>query len=137
MSVLMGVSAVLTASSLISMMGVFMGSTSPDLRALLFVQAVAAALAVVIIAASIGVFVTGFGLAQGLRELWSRLPAWLIFMFVSVNSLVLAGELSYLLIHILTDRLTPWIHHVPLAAGLFGSLAFCLVYALASWKTDH
>ena len=124
----------LTGSSLVSMIGVFIGSTNPHLQTLLAAQAMALYPAALVFVLAMGVFVLAFGFLAAWRQVWIRLPGWLLFAFVSVNSLVLAGELSYLLIHGLTERVTHAADHVPLMSGLLGSLACCAVYALTAWK---
>ena len=127
---------ILTGTSLVSMLGVFMGFSGAALEALLSVQAYASLLAAVACGAIVAVFLSAFGLLAGWRELWRRLPHWLLFAAVVVNSLVAMGELSYLLIHTLTDNSVPWRDHVPLAAALSGSLTVCAAYAASRWRGE-
>ena len=93
----------LTGTSLVSMLGVFMGSTNPALQLLLTVQMYAIPVAAAAFVGSMGFFFIAFGLTDGCRQLWRRLPGWLLFAFVSVNSLVLAALEYSLHVHAIRE----------------------------------
>ncbi len=121
----------LAGTSLVTMMAVFTGAEHPALGPLLTAQLVGSALAALLVAGALAIFVAAFGLRRAPAEIWRRLPGWLLFVVVSLVSLVIAGELSYLLVHTVGQRSTTLRDHVPLLAALWGSLGYCAVYAFA------
>ena len=117
-------------SSLVTMMIVFTGGRldGADVAGLLYTQLVSVPIAVGILAIEVGAFVRLNGWRRGLRLLWEKVPAWLVLAFVLVNSLVLVGELSVLLLDYLMQGSPAWTDHVPLLAMLSASSAFCVLY---------
>ena len=126
--------AVLMLSCLVTLMIAFMGGSfeGADLSGLFVIQAAAIPIALVVIVRETAAFVGPNGWRKGLGMLWQRIPAWLVLALVLVNSLVLIGELSVLLLQYLLDTPVSWIEQVPLVALLVSSIAFAILYAKAS-----
>ena len=116
--------------SLTTMMITFMGGdfTGSDLRGLLLAQVASIPIATLVVAYEVATFVRSNGWGPGLALLWRKIPAWLILALVLLNSLVLIGELSVLLLDYLTGDSLPWTEHVPLLALLMCSIAFAVLY---------
>ncbi len=125
----------LAGTSLVTMMAVFMGAEHPALGPLLTAQLVGSALAALLVVGALAMFVATFGPRRAPVEIWERLPGWLLFVVVSLVSLVIAGELSYLLVHTVGRRGTTLQDHAPLLAALWGSLGYCAVYAFARLRS--
>jgi hypothetical protein len=121
--------AALLASSLVSMMAVFMGSASSDLHALLQVQAVATLIAVVAIARYLWTAHCHSAGANAFAVIWHYLPGWLVFVVLSANSLVMIAELTFILIQSLADQARPWQEHVPALSACLSSVALAGGYA--------
>jgi hypothetical protein len=123
--------AMASGSCLISMMALFMGGgqSGTDLRALMYLQAALTPVAIVIVAITIYSFVSSDGWAKGMRAVWRALPQWMIFIFLLLNSLVLFGELAFVIVMAATDEIVLWHQHVPLAAMFCCSSAYLLLYA--------
>ena len=121
-------------SCLVTLMIAFTGGSfaGADLSGLLLLQGAAIPAALLVIALEIAAFVRAGGWRGGLAMLWDRVPAWLVLALVLVNSLVLIGELSVLLLRHLTDEPVSLIEQVPLLALLCSSAAFALLYAKAA-----
>ncbi len=118
-------------SSLVTLMVVFTGGsfTGADLTGLFLIQILAVPVATLILGYEIAAFVLPNGWKGGLAMLWAKIPAWLILALVLLNSLVLVGELSVVLLNHLMEESVPWTEHVPLIALLSSSLAFAVIYA--------
>ena len=121
----------LAGTSLVTMMAVFMGAEHPALGPLLAAQLVGSALAALLVLGALAAFVAAFGARRAPAEIWRRLPGWLLFVVVSLVSLTIAGELSYLLVHTVGHRSTTLREHAPLLAALWGSLGYGALYALS------
>lgn len=126
-------------SSLVTLMVVFTGGsfTGADLTGLFLIQVVSVPAAILILALEILAFVRPNGWKLGLGLLWSKIPAWLVLALLLLNSLVLIGELSVVLLNHLMEESVHWSEHVPLAALLSSSLAFAVIYAKVAqlyWK---
>ena len=65
------------------------------------------------------------------RTIWQHVPGWLVFVVLVLNSLVLIGELSYVLLASIDLPATDWRNHTALLCLLCSSLAFSLLYAAA------
>ncbi len=117
-------------SSLVTMMIVFTGGSleGADVRGLLLTQLASVPVGLGILAFEISGFVRLNGWRKGLNLLWQKIPAWLVLAFVLVNSLVLIGELSVLLLDYLMQGSTAWTDHVPLLSMLSSSAAFSVLY---------
>lgn len=116
--------------SLTTMMITFMGGrfTGTDLHGLLLAQIVSIPIAALLVGYEVAAFVRGNGWGPGLALLWQKIPAWLVLALVLLNSLVLIGELSVLLLDYLMGEALPWTEHVPLMALLTCSVAFAVIY---------
>ena len=123
--------AFVVLSSLVTMMIVFTGGSleGADVRGLLLTQLAAVPVGLGILALELSSFVRLNGWRDGVRLLWQKIPAWLVLAFVLVNSLVLVGELSVLLLDYLMQGSPAWTDHVPLLAMLSSSAAFSVLYA--------
>ncbi len=123
--------AFVVLSSLVTMMIVFTGGSleGADVRGLLLTQLAAVPICLGILAFEVNSFVRLNGWGNGFRLLWQKIPAWLVLAFVLVNSLVLVGELSVLLLDYLMQGSPAWTDHVPLLAMLSSSSAFSVLYA--------
>ena len=121
----------LMLSCLVTLMVVFTGGsfTGADLTGLFLIQLFAVPVTTLIVAREIAAFVRPNGWARGLAMLWQKIPAWLVLALVLLNSLVLIGELSVVLLNHLMEEPVPWTEHVPLVALLSTSLAFSVMYA--------
>ena len=122
--------ATVVVSCLVSMMVMFVGgSMGNDFRSLILLQALAAAMALVVSAMAVYSFVATEGTGAGLRSIWAALPQWLVFTFFLVNSLFLFGEISFLIVgRAMGDTIEPAMH-VPLLSLLLCSVAFLLLHA--------
>lgn len=121
-------------SCLVTLMIAFTGGSfaGADLSGLLLLQIAAIPASLLVVAMEIAAFVRTNGWRNGLAMLWDRIPAWLVLAIVLLNSLVLIGELSVLLLRHLMDEPISLIEQVPLLALLSGSAAFALLYAKAA-----
>ncbi|MDX1481391.1 MAG: hypothetical protein R3315_06940 [Woeseiaceae bacterium] len=125
---------VLILSCLVTLMIAFMGGSfaGGDLSGLFIIQAAAIPVALLVVAREVAAFVGPNGWRRGLGMLWERVPAWLVLALVLLNSLVLIGELSVLLLQFLLDEPLSWVEQVPLIALLVSSVAFSILYAKAA-----
>ena len=123
--------AFVATTSLVSIMVLFVGGgqAGQDIAALLTLQAIAVPISFGLIAFVIAVFVAAWGRQTGIRRLWSAIPQWLVFAYVLINSLTVAGELAMLIIYRAMGRTVPATEHVPLIALLATTTAFLLLYA--------
>lgn len=120
--------AVLLASSLLSMMAVFSGSTGSDLRDLLNLQAAAIPVAIVAFAWSSALVARGHGARAAARALWEGLPGWLLFVVVVMLSLVIVAEMAFVIVGSYTGEPRPWDEHVPVASAFTSALALVTCY---------
>lgn len=125
----------LTMTSLITMMAVFLGNESRTLGIALLVQAGFTPLVVAVHLYYTWLAATRVGFGD-LLVLYRRFVAgWMWFVFWSVNSLVIAGELSFFIVHWASDERPSWLQHVPLWCAAACTLA---VLAMFMWgKVRH
>ena len=92
--------ATVIVSCLLTTMVMFIstGSSGSDIHTLLATQTVATPLALTIVIVDLLLYARSGGVGHGLRMIWSGTPAWLILALVVLNSLVIIGELSFLLL---------------------------------------
>ncbi|HEX7061697.1 MAG TPA: hypothetical protein VF200_06980 [Woeseiaceae bacterium] len=121
--------AVLLASSLLSMMAVFSGSTGGDLSDLLNLQTVSVPVAVAATTWSYALSARRHGAAGAPRRLWAELPGWLILAVAVMLSLVVVAELAFVLAGGYTGEARPWREHVPVATAFTSALALAACYA--------
>ncbi len=89
----------LATTCLVTMMAVFLGNESRTLGIALLVQAALTPFAVAVHLYYTWLSVTRVGLGD-LLVLYRRFVAgWMWFVFWSINSLAIAGELSFLIVH--------------------------------------
>ncbi len=130
--------AVFTAialSCLLSLMVIFMGGgqVGPDLKGLMLMQAWAIPVELLVVGFVTTVFVAASGWRAGLKRLWTAMPQWLVFAFVLLNSLFVAGELAFIIVAKATREAISLSEQVPLMSLLLSSLA---VLVLAAWAYD-
>lgn len=121
----------IAAGCLVSLMAVFMGGgqEGSDLHALLIMQLVTVPAALLITVFVIMQYAKKYGMAGAFRSLWRDVPQWLVFIFLLLNSLSLAGEVALLIaLNAFGDAVT-WKQHVPLLCLLSSTLAICALYA--------
>jgi len=121
--------AALLLSSVVSMMGVFMGSTSADLHGLLGVQALALPVALLAIALYLRWARRRAGGRGGLRLLWTHMPGWLLFVVASAASLTLIAELTFVLVDLHAPGPRPWLEHVPALVAVVSAIALAVAVA--------
>ena len=126
---------VIAVSCLLSLMVIFMGGgqVGPDLRGLMLMQAWAIPLEVLVVGFVTALFVSASGWRAGLKRLWVAMPQWLVFGFLLLNSLFIAGELAVIMVARATGEAISLSEQVPLISLLMSSLA---VLALAAWAYD-
>ncbi|MEM9208051.1 MAG: hypothetical protein AAGA61_02295 [Pseudomonadota bacterium] len=122
--------AFIILSCLFTLMIVFTGGslTGADVRGLLLTQLLSIPLSLGVLAVEVRAFVRLNGWRIGLALLWQKIPAWLVLAFVLLNSLVLIGELSVVLLDYLMQKSSALTDHVPLLALLSASSAFAVLY---------
>ena len=127
----LAVLAIMILTCLVSLMVLFMGGgqETADLRALMFAQVAMVPVALFIAAAGIFLFVMESGWSDGFRLLWQAMPQWLLFIFFLLNSLVGAGELSYVIVKQASNQVGSWEEHVPLVCILACTMAFLILYS--------
>lgn len=104
--------------SLVSMMTVFMNETQPRMDGLLRLQVAALPLVCAALMAYLWRARRLAGGSGGLRLLWQHTPGWLVFAVLSVASLTLIAELTFVLIVLLKDTPQPWFEHLPAVMAL-------------------
>ncbi len=116
----------LATTCLVTMMAVFLGNESRTLGIVLLVQAGLTPFVVAVHLFYTCLAVTRIGLGD-LLVLYRRfVDGWMWLVFWSINSLVIAGELSFFIAHWAYDERPSWLQHVPLwcaAACTFAVLA--------------
>ncbi len=125
----------IAVSCLLSLMVIFMGGgqAAPDLRGLMLLQAWAIPVEVLVVGFVTALFVSASGWRGGLKRLWVAMPQWLVFGFLLLNSLFVAGELAVIMVARATGEAISLSEQVPLVSLLLSSLA---VLALAAWAYD-
>ena len=63
------------------------------------------------------------------RTIWQHVPGWLAFAVLVLNSLVLIGELSYVLLTSVDLAVNDWRNHAALICLACSSLAFAALHA--------
>ena len=123
--------AIASFTCLISLMAVFMGGGQggTDLRGLMILQAGLVPIALILALVNLYRFVSADGWAGGIRELWRAIPQWLAFIFLLLNSLVLFGEIAFVIVMRATDEIVPWHAHIPLMCILVCSSAYLILHA--------
>lgn len=124
--------AALLLSCLLSMMAVFMGSTSSDLRGLVDVQATLLPVAVIGIAYYLWKARRIAEDSRGAALLWRHTPAWLVVAVACAASLTLVAELTFVLLHVLDAGPRQWREHVPAIGALLSAVALALGFASLS-----
>ena len=129
--------ATVIVSCLLTTMVMFIstGSSGSDIHTLLATQTVATPLALTIVIVDLLLYARSCGVGHGLRMIWSGITAWLILALVVLNSLVIIGELSFLLLVHLTAQTTSWNDHVPLLCMLTCSLAFAALFVRSAQRS--
>ncbi len=126
--------AAIAVSCLLTLMVVFMGGQiGSDLRGLMLLQAWAIPLEILVIGFVAALFVTASGFRGGLKRLWVAMPQWLVFGFLLLNTLFVAGELAVIIASRATGEAISFSEQVPLISLLLSSLA---VLTLAAWAYD-
>jgi hypothetical protein len=118
-------------SCLISTMTVFMGGgqQGTDLHSLMLIQLASIPIAVVAILGSVFLCSSGDQNANNIKRLYAAVPQWMVFGFLLLNSLVLAGEVALLIVSRATEQIVERTSHAPLMSMLMCSLAVCVLYA--------
>lgn len=134
-AVSIAVFAAIAVSCLLSLMVIFMGGgqAAPDLRGLMLMQAWAIPVEILVVGFVTALFVTASGWRGGLKRLWVAMPQWLVFGFLLLNSLFVAGELAVIMVARAEDHAMSLSEQVPLISLLLSSLA---VLTLAAWAYD-
>ena len=126
--------AIASLTCLISLMVLFVGGGKggPDLRSLIYLQAGLVPIALSIAIVCVYGFIRPRGLAGGTRALWSAIPQWQVFIFLLLNSLVLFGEIAFVIVMRATEKIVLWYEHMPLVCMLVCSSAYLVLYARAN-----
>ena len=134
-AVSIAVFAAIAVSCLLSLMVIFMGGgqAAPDLRGLMLMQAWAIPVEIFVVGFVTALFVTASGWRAGLKRLWVAMPQWLVFGFLLLNSLFVAGELAVIMVARASGEAMSLSEQVPLVSLLMSSLA---VLTLAAWAYD-
>ena len=132
--IILTVLGIASISCLISLMALFIGGgqVGTDLRGLVYLQAGLTPLALGVAVASVYPFVSSQGWSKGAQAMWRAIPQWLVFVFLLLNSLVLMGELAYVIIMQATNDVVRWHEHIPLVCLLVCSSAYLALYARAN-----
>ena len=125
------VMGIASTMSLISMMALFVGGgqTGTDLRALMFLQIGLAPIALVIALINLVWFARDNGWTAGIRRMWCATPQWLVFIFLLLNSLVLFGEIAFVIVVFAAEGMVLWHEHAPLICMLMSTAAYITIYA--------
>lgn len=134
MAILLIVLMMLTLSSLVSIMYTFVGGAagSMDAAELNNLQILGIVIAGAVIAASLVYFFRHSD--TPLTALWNNAPGWLMFIILILNLLVLAGEVSYLLIFARDTAVGSWQNHVALICLALASTGFGTLFA---WRNAY
>ena len=129
--VLLTILAIASVSCLISLMALFMGGgqAGTDLSGLMYLQAGITPIAFGTIIFGMYRFLSTEGWARGAVEMWRAIPQWLVFVFLLLNSLVLMGELAFIIVMQATKAIVRWHEHIPLACMFICSSAYLVLFA--------
>lgn len=129
--VLLAALAMVAVTCLMSLMILFMGGgqAGPDSGGLVVLQLAAIPVSIAIAGFVVALFAAAYGRTEGLQRLWAAIPQWLVFAYVLVNSLTLAGELAIVVMFNAMQLDIPAIQHVPFLALLATTTAFVVLYA--------
>ena len=127
--------AAIALSCLLSLMVIFMGGgqVGPDLHGLMLLQTWAIPFGILVIGFVTTVFVAASGIRGGLKRLWDAMPQWLVFAFMLVNTLFVAGELAVTIAAQAMREPMSLGEQVPLICLFISSLT---VLALSAWAND-
>jgi len=67
--------------------------------------------------------------SKGLRELWLRIPAYLIFTLCIINSLTISGFLSFYLVQVKLGQAPEIFQLIPLFVGISSSIGLLLSFS--------
>ena len=123
------------ASSIVSLMAVFMGGRGPDLQALLAGQTAAAIGGLPVTLFLLADIVRQMGWHNGWRSIWQVIPGWMVRSLLGMLTLALVGELSLFLVARSTSVQLTDGAHVPLATALSSTFALSALYAYGKIKT--
>lgn len=110
--------------------------TGVDVQGLILIQATMIPAALVTTAVVLGALVAKNGWSSGMQKVWASIPQWMLFIFFLLNSLVVAGEVAFLIVTQANQEAIHWSSHIPLLCMLSCSLAFMLLYAISHLRTD-
>ena len=118
-------------SCLISTMIVFLGGgqQGTDMHSLTLIQIASVPIAFVAILGSVFLCSSGDQNANIIKRLYAAVPQWMVFGFLLLNSLVVAGEVALRIVSRMTEQTVSWTSHAPLMSMLRCSLAVCVLYA--------
>ncbi len=127
--ILLALLAMLILASLVSMMAVFMGGGQAGVS-------IGALRTIEIWSIPVSLLLTLTVLrsypktrARRARELWDDVPQWLVFVFMLLNSLSIAGVVALYITMRAFETDVSWEQHIPLFSLFSASLAFCALYA--------
>ena len=134
MDLILTVLALVSISCLVSLMAIFIGGGQggTDLRGLIYLQASLIPIASGISVICVYGFIRHQGMADGLRAMWRAIPQWQVFIFLLLNSLVLSGEVAFVIVMRATEKVITWHQHIPLVCMLACSSAYVVLYARAN-----
>lgn len=126
--------AIASVTCLISLMAIFVGAGQggADLRGLIYLQTALTPIALSITITCVYGFVRSQGWTVGARALWRAIPQWQVFIFLLLNSLVLFGEVAFVIVMRATERAVLWHEHIPLVCMLICSSAYLALHARAN-----
>ena len=135
----MAVLAIVSLSCVVSLMILFVGGGQPgnDTQQLLLFQALTTPVALAISVWGILRFTRPGGLKIGLQAMWSATPQWLVFIFLLLNSLVLLGEIAYVVVMRATNQNVGWYEHIPLISMFLSTTAYMVLHALINSGPDN
>lgn len=118
-------------SCLISTMIVFLGGghQGTDMHSLMLIQIASVPTAFLAMLGSVFLCSSGDQNTKIIRRLYAAVPQWMVFGFLLLISLVVAGEVALLIVSRMTEQIVPWTSHAPLMSMLMCSLAVCVLYA--------
>lgn len=128
--------SIMVTSCLISMMVIFISGIEPGIVGLLNMQLLTSLLAVPICIAYAAMLMRRFGIIECWRKVWDVLPGWLVFAFVSINSLVLSGAVSLMFAESIGFVTVESGQHIPLVCALANSVVVCLLHAWRQLTAD-
>ena len=124
----------LIMTCLVSMMAVFIGAESKVLGLVLLIQAGLTPFIVAVFVYYTWLAISRVGLNDLLALYRRRVAGWMWFVFWSINSLVIAGELTYLIIRWASEKQPPWLEHAPLWCAAACTFAVLSMYM---WDQVH